>query len=292
MNGEKLLSSFEEGKVISGSGCGKVIETKNKNFRVGDIITSHIDLCWEWKEFLVFNEEQLNNYFKINNIPESFVSHSIGQLGMPGLSAYFGMLDRGQPKEGETLVVSGGAGACGSIAGQIGKLKGCKVIGIASSAKKVDHMMKCLGYDQAVSYEGKTEEVIFNELKNLAPNGVDIYFDNVGGFISNAVLRLMNKNGRVPICGQISQYNKDSADPLPPAVSQHLKDNNVDRRWFMVYDYREKFNEGWEQLLNWAKNGQLRLHQTEYEGIDSAPKAFVDLFQGKNIGKLIIKIET
>jgi len=184
--------------------------------------------------------------------------------------------------------VSGGAGACGSIAGQIGKIKGCRVIGIAGSDEKIAYM-KSIGFDEGVNYKGKTKDQLYEEIKRLCPNGVDIYYDNVGGDISVSVLRLMNNNGRVPICGQISQYNKLEMDPLPKEIEDELKVKNVDRRWFMVFSYKDQFEGGWSEMLTWVNNGSLKLHQTLYDGIEKMPDAFFALFTGDNVGKLSVK---
>ena len=289
--GKSYVPPFEEGKPLNGSGCGRVIESKNADYHVNDILTSQRDLTWPWREKVIFDNDRAGKFTKINQVPDHLISHTIGQLGMPGLTAYFGVIERGLPKEGETFVVSGGAGACGSIAGQIAKLRGCLVIGIASSQEKLDYMLNELSFDFAVNYSGKSEEELFEDLKLVAKNGVDIYYDNVGGIISNAVLRLMNKEGRVPICGQISQYNKEEMDILPPSIENDLKEKNVTRGWFMVFNFKDQFEAAWNNLFNWVNEGKIKVHQTIFEGIDQMPHAFLALFTGENIGKLVVKIK-
>ena len=163
------------------------------------------------------------------------------------------------------------------------------MIGIASTQDKVEYM-KGLGFDHGVTYVGKTEQQLYEELKALAPNGVDIYYDNVGGVISNAVLRLLNPNGRVPICGQITQYQKEVFDDPPAETLQELKEKNVERGWFLVLSYFDRYQEGWNELFKWVQEGKLQVHHTIYEGIEKLPQAFFDLFAGKNIGKLTVKI--
>jgi NADPH-dependent curcumin reductase CurA len=289
-NVQSYVSPFQLEKPLSGSGAGEVIETKNDQYKVGDVLTSQKDLSWPWREYTIFNNDRAALFTKIpSTFPPDLISHTIGQLGMPGLTSYFGMLERGLPKPGETLVVSGGAGACGAIAGQIGKIKGLRVIGIAGSAEKVA-FMKDLGFDEGVNYTGKSQDQLYDELKGLCPNGVDIYYDNVGGEISNAVLRLMNQGGRVPICGQISQYNKETMDALPTQLEEELKTKNVDRRWFMVFSFKEKFDSAWNELYSWVQENKIKLHQTLFEGIEKMPEAFLALFKGDNIGKLTVKV--
>ena len=292
MNPDKSYAPpFTVGNPLNGSGCGRVTESKNGDYQVGDLLTSQKSLTWPWRQYVIFNAEEVTQYTKINDVPEDLVPHTIGQLGMPGLTAYFGLLDRGQPKESETLVVSGGAGACGSVAGQIGKLKGLRVIGIAGSDDKVDWMVKELGFDAGINYTGKSAEQISDELKQLAPNGVDIYYDNVGGDISVAVLRQLNQNARVPICGQISQYDKAQPDSLPDDVEALLKERNVSRGWFMVFSYKTQFETGWKELFEWVTSGKIKVQQTVYEKIEEMPNAFLALFSGKNLGKLVVKIK-
>lgn len=292
MNPDKsYVPPFNLGVALEGAGCGRVIESKNEEYQVGDVLTSMKVLKWPWQEIVIFDAERVKaeKLTKINNLDVELIPHTIGQLGMPGLTAYFGMIERGVPKEGETLVVSSGAGACGSIAGQIGKILGCHVVGITSSQEKIDYMIG-LGFDVGINYSGKSEKELEEELRAACPRGVDIYYDNVGGWISNAVLRLMNVNGRVPICGQISQYNKEVSDPLPDELENDLKSKNVDRRWFMFFGFAAQFDDAWKQLFEWVKGGKIKVHYTMFEGIELMPSAFLALYESKNIGKLIVKI--
>jgi len=283
------VAPFTVGQALNGSGCGRVIESKHPNYQPGDKIASLNELNWPWREYVVLSKSQVDNCKKISEIPDHLVSHTIGQLGMPGLTAYFGTLNRGAPKAGETFVVSGGAGACGSIAGQIAKLKGCRVIGIAST-DKISYMTEELGFDHGIDYVGKSEDQLFSELQAVCPDGVDIYYDNVGGIISHAVLRLMNENGRVPICGQISQYNSSNPDPLPDSIVHHLTEKKVQREWFMVFSFKEHFDSALNDLLGWVNNGNIKVHQTIFEGIENLPNAFLGLFNSINKGKLVVKL--
>jgi len=292
MNGVKTyVEPFVVGEALNGSGCGKVIESKNDKYKVGDIITSQKKLAWPFSHRVVFSGEEAANYSLVdpNKVPERLISATIGWLGMPGLTAYFGLLDKGRPKEGETLVVSGAAGACGSVAGQIGKIKKCRVIGIVGTEDKLKYI-KDLGYDGGVVYKDKSKEQLSAEIAALCPNGIDIYYDNVGGDVSEAVLKHMNKKGRVPICGQISQYNSAEMAPLPQDLQDELKAKDVERGWFMVFSYVDKYSEGWGEMLQWVEQGKLSCRETIYEGLESVPKAFVGLFQGDNIGKAVVKV--
>jgi len=295
MNGVKTyVDPFEVGKPFNGSGVGKVVETKNPNFAVGDILTSRKILAWPSQKYVVFDAETAAKYTKLNkDFPPHLIPATIGWLGMPGLTSYFGLIDRGKPKAGETLVVSGAAGACGSVAGQIGKLLQLRVIGIAGSKDKIDYLLNDLGFDAAVNYKGKTEAEITQELKQLAPNGVDIYYDNVGGSISNAVIPLMNQGGRIPICGQISQYNAPNwnAD-LPPELQKIVDERKLERGWFLVFNFFAKFDEASDKLVEWAKEGKLKCRETSYDGLENLSTAFLGLFQGDNVGKAVVRVSS
>jgi len=291
-SGKSYVPPFEVGQPLTGSGIGRVIETKNEKYAVGDVLTSQKQLAWPFQTRVVFDDSTAAVYTKLDltKVPKSLYSATIGFLGMPGLTAYFGLLDRGKPVAGETLVISGAAGACGSVAGQIGKILGLRVIGIAGSEDKVRYLLEELKFDAVINYKNKNRQQITEELKALAPNGVDIYYDNVGGEISNAVISVLNQNGRVPICGQISQYNNAQAADLPADLQDYIKSKNITRAWFMVMNYAGKFNEGWGELFQWVQEGKLKVKETFYEGIHSVPKAFLGLFVGDNIGKAVVKV--
>jgi len=248
-------------------------------------------LAWPFQKYVVFSEEEANNYTKLDaKVPEKLISSTIGFLGMPGLTAYFGLIERGRPVSGETIVISGAAGACGSVAGQIGKIKGCHVVGIVGTEEKKNYIIKELGYDAAVIYKGKSKQQISDEIAALCPKGVDIYYDNVGGEISQAVLAHINKNGRVPICGQISQYNKAEMDQLPAQLDAALKEKNVERAWFMVMQFKDKFEVGWNEMFSWVLADKMKIKETFYHGLSSVPQAFLGLFSGDNIGKAVVQL--
>jgi len=294
--GPGYAAPFTPGAPLHGSGVGKVIESKNSAYQVGDVLATRKFLDWPHQSFVILTGEEAGKYTKVDTtqFPADQLGALVGFLGMPGLTAYFGLLDKGKPKEGETLVVSGAAGACGSVAGQIGKIKGLRVIGIVGTQEKLEYVTKELGFDAAIIYKGKKVDQMTEELKHLAPKGVDIYYDNVGGDVSLAVLPLMNEKGRVPICGQISQYNeaKDRASifKLPDPVESSLKTKNVQREFFLFFNYKDKLDEAWLDLFAWLRQGKLKNRETIYNGIEKVPESFVGLFSGDNIGKALIKL--
>jgi len=293
MNPDKSYAPpFVVGEALQGSGCGKVIESKNPKYKAGDVLTSQKKLAWNHALRVVFSAEEVELYTLVDTkkVPERLLSATIGWLGMPGLTAYFGLKDIGRPKAGETLVISGAAGACGSVAGQIGKIYNLRVIGIVGTDDKLKYI-KDLGFDEGIIYKDKSRDQISAELATLCPKGVDVYYDNVGGEISEAVLKHMNENGRVPVCGQISQYNNPNEFALPPAdIMKALTEKKVDRRFFLVSNYIKQYDEGWAEMLKWVDEGKLKCKETVYEGLENVPKAFLGLFQGDNIGKAVVKI--
>jgi NADPH-dependent curcumin reductase CurA len=245
---------------------------------VGDFITAGL----EWKLF------QTSNGTGITKVdPSVSLSAYLGALGMTGLTALMGLQEIGKPKSGETLVVSGAAGAVGSIVGQIGKIMGCRVIGIAGSDEKIEALKSKFGFDEAINY--KTTENMQEAIAAAAPDGVDIYFDNVGGDISDAVIFNMNKYGRIAICGTISSYN-DTEASTGPRLQPYILKNSMLMQGFIVSNYAEKFSEGLKQLSEWLKAGKIQYSETIVNGFDQIPQAFMDLFEGKNEGKMVVKI--
>jgi NADPH-dependent curcumin reductase CurA len=266
------------GDVMYSRAVAEVVATKSPDLQPGDKVMAFL----EWRDYLIHNSESLtllpNNGFPLSN--------HLSILGSTGLSAYFALTDIGKPKAGETLVVSGAAGAVGSIAGQIGKLMGCKVIGIAGSDEKLQWLQADLGFDGVINY--KTTPDIAAAIANLCPDGVDIYFDNVGGAISDAVIGKMNNYGRVVVCGSIASYNDTSAATgprlLPLVVYKQLLIQG-----FLITDYKTRFAEGIAQLQQWLAAGKLQYAETIMNGFDKLPEAFIGLFNGDNQGKMIVK---
>lgn len=275
---KSYVKPFELNEAMESSIVAEVTETDNSNFKVGDMVTGML----AWKQF------QTNDGTTISKIAKSDINPSayLGVLGMTGLTAYLGLTEIGKPKSGETLVVSGAAGAVGSVVGQIGKILDCDVLGIAGGAEKVNMLKSDFGFDAGLDY--KNTQNMQMAIKEAAPNGVDVYFDNVGGEISDAVLANINKFGRVPVCGAISSYN-DTTVETGPRVQPILIKNSVLMQGFIVSNYADKFPDAIKQLSQWLKEGKLKYSETVVNGFDQIPQAFIDLFAGKNKGKMIVK---
>lgn len=270
---------YEVGQPFKGGVVGKVIESKNSRFEAGQ----YVDGLMEWAEYNVSDGSSLR---RLN--PElAPVTTALHVLGMPGLTAYFGLLYIGEPKEGETVVVSGASGAVGTVVGQIAKLKGCRVVGIAGGDDKCAYLTEELGFDAAINY--KTADNLRKALKEACPNGVDVYFDNVGGTVSDAVMSLINFQSRTAICGQISQYNADKL-PIGPRVAGQLLTTSSLMKGFIVSDYAQHNKEGLTQLTQWVREGKIKYRETIVEGFDNTVDAFLGLFRGDNIGKQLVKV--
>ena len=280
MNDSKsYVPSFELGKPINSGIIAEVIDSTHSKFKKGDFVSGNLD----WAEYQLSNGVGLNKLDA--NISE--LTPCLGILGMTGLTAYLGLTEIGKPKEGETIVVSGAAGAVGSIVGQIGKILGCNVVGITGSDKKAELIKSKFKFDNAINY--KTTLNLEEAILNACPNGVDIYFDNVGGEISDAVLANINKHARLPVCGAISLYN-DKKISLGPRLQSILLTRSATMTGFIVSDFSAKFHAAMKQLTIWFKEGKLTYAETIVEGFDNIPQAFIDLFDGKNEGKMIVKI--
>lgn len=270
---------FELHKPITSGIIAEVVASKNPAFTKGDLVSGMLD----WKEFQKSDGEGL---LKVD-ATKAPLSAYLGVLGMTGLTAYLGLTEIGKPKKGETIVVSGAAGAVGSIVGQIGKILGCRVVGIAGTDEKVAMLKSSLGFDEAINYN--TTKNMAAAIKEAAPNGVDIYFDNVGGPISDAVLFNINQFARFVICGAISVYNNTEL-PKSVSVQPFLIKNSALMQGFIVFNYVEKYPEAMNQLSKWLADGKLTYRETIVEGFDNIPQTFIDLFEGKNSGKMLIKI--
>ncbi|MEO7971394.1 MAG: NADP-dependent oxidoreductase [bacterium] len=276
--GRSYVPPFEIGEVITSGLVGEVVESHAPGFATGDIVTSMLG----WRLHNIAKPGELR---KID--PKiAPVTTALGVLGMPGLTAYFGLLDIGQPKTGETVVVSGAAGAVGVTVCQLAKIKGCRVVGIAGSDDKNKYLRDELGVDAVINY--KTENVA-QTLKAGCPDRVDVYFDNVGGEISDAVMPLLNQGARVVICGQISLYNLDKPD-VGPRPQAYLLVNSAVMKGFIITAYAARFAEGVMQLAQWLGAGKLKYAETIVEGFENTPQAFIGLFSGDNLGKQIVKV--
>ena len=280
MNDAKsYVAPFELNKPIHSGVIAKVLTSKNENFREGDFVSGMLN----WKTKQVSNGEGL---LKVDPSKASLSAY-LGILGMTGLTSYLGLTQIGQPKKGETLVVSGAAGAVGSVVGQIGKILGLKVIGIAGTDEKVEMLKSKFGFDVGINYN--TTENMRAAIADAAPNGVDVYFDNVGGPISDAVLFNINKFARMVICGAISVYNNTEL-PKSVSVQPFLIKNSALMQGFIVSNFQDKFPEAIKALSIWLAEDKLTYSETIVEGFENIPQAFIDLFEGKNKGKMVVKI--
>lgn len=279
MRDEKsYIPPFEIGKPLESMVVAKVLNSKNSNFQEGDRVVGMLD----WKKKQVHDGKNLRKIDTRLAPAPAF----LGVLGLTGLTAYLALEKIGKLKEGETLLVSGAAGAVGSIVGQIGKIKNCKVVGIAGSDEKIAKI-KSWGFDDGINY--KTTTNMKGAIKELCPNGVDVYFDNVGGEILDASLQNINKFGRIINCGAISIYN-ETEQPTGPRPEGILIKKSTLMQGFLVRDHVEDFEAAIQQLGSWLKDGKLEYEETIVEGFENIPQAFIDLFDGKNTGKMLVKI--
>ncbi|XP_027028601.2 prostaglandin reductase 2 isoform X1 [Tachysurus fulvidraco] len=285
--GADYLLPWRLEEVIDGGGVGVVKDSKNTQLAIGDIVTS---FNWHWQTYDVIDGSSVE---KVDpSMVDGHLSNVLGAVGMPGLTALLGVREKGHVIRGagQTMVISGASGACGSLAGQIGRLDGCEtVVGICGSDEKCQTLVSQLGFTAAVNYK---KGDVSTALRNCCPNGVDIYFDNVGGPISDTVISQMNSGSHVILCGQISQYNKDV--PYPPPLSKEtqeaLRCKNITRDRFMVLNYMNKHKEGLELLSRWVKTGQVKVLETVANGIENMGVSFCSMMTGGNIGKQIVKI--
>jgi NADPH-dependent curcumin reductase CurA len=276
---KSYIAPFVVGEPIMGGGVALVTESKAEGLKVGDYVLGMLP----WQEEMVVNATGL----QVVDEEIAPLSYYLGVLGMPGLTAYFGLLDIGKPQKGETVVVSGAAGAVGLVVGQIAKIKGCRVVGITGDQSKVEYLVNELGFDAAINY--KTETNLAGALVAACPDGVDIYFDNVGGEISDAVMLQINKASRIIICGQISMYNATS-QPVGPRIQPTILKKSALMQGFIVNNYASRFPEGFKALAEWVGNGKLKYTNTTFHGFEKLPEAFIALFEGKNLGKMIVEV--
>lgn len=273
------IEPFQLNEPLESGIIAEVIESSNPNFQKGELVTGML----KWKLFQSVTGAGLNKIDQSLGSPTLF----LGVLGLTGITAFLGLDKIGKIKSGETLLVSGAAGAVGSIAGQIGKIKGCRVVGIAGSDSKIEKLKNDFGFDEAINYN--TSPNLKKEIGEKCPAGVDVYFDNVGGEILDAALLNLNKYGRVINCGAISLYNSTEV-PIGPRPEGLLIKNSILMQGFTVRDYIKDFGPAIKQLSAWLKEDKLTYAETVQEGFDNIPKAFLDLFEGKNKGKMIVKI--
>lgn len=280
MRDEKsYIPPFQLNEPIESGIIAKVTESGNKNFQPGDFVSGML----KWKEFQTATGAGLNKVDK-NLAP---LSVYLGVLGLTGITAYLGLEKIGNLRAGETLLVSGAAGAVGSVVGQIGKIKGCKVIGIAGTDEKIRMIKEDFGFDGGINYNSSPD--LKKDIADNCPGGVDVYFDNVGGKILDAALAHMNKYGRIINCGAISLYNKTEI-PTGPRPEGTLIKKSVLMQGFTVRDYVKDFGPAIQQLSAWLSQDKIKYSETIIEGFENIPAAFLDLFEGKNLGKMITKV--
>jgi NADPH-dependent curcumin reductase CurA len=281
MNSVKsYAASFEVDQPIKGGIVAKVIESKSKSVLAGDVVVGTLP----WATYSIEKAENLRKV-DVQKVPPGYY---LGILGMPGITAYFGMMDICKPVKGDTVVVSGAAGAVGIVAGQIAKIQGSRVIGIAGSDEKCRLLKEQFGYDEAINY--KSSKSIRKELAILCPEGVDVYFDNVGGEITEAVASNLDFHARIALCGQISQYN-NSKPYIGYSILPHLLTRSVLLQGFIVSNYSARFEEAISHLTQWLDDGKLKYTETILDGFDKLPDAFLGLFSGKNQGKMLVRTE-
>jgi NADPH-dependent curcumin reductase CurA len=277
--GESYTASFQIGEPLTGGCVGQVVAGQHDRFKVGDYVMSFLG----WREYFVSDGRDLNQIDPRVAPIQAF----LGVLGMPGLTAYVGLLDIGRLKAGETVFVSAAAGAVGSVVCQIAKLKGCRVIGSAGSPAKIAWLLDEAGVDAAFNYREVTD--LTAELGRHCPQGIDVYFENVGGAHLEAALQHMNNHGRIAVCGMISQYNATTPEPAPRNLGLVIG-KRLTLQGFLVSDHVDRQPQFFADMAQWLAAGQIKWQETVVEGIERAPQALIGLFKGENIGKMLVKL--
>jgi len=267
------------GEVIQAASVGTVETSANPRFKVGDWVAG----AFGWQEWGLSDGRGLR-VIPANGLPPST---AIGVLGIPGLTAYFGLLDVGQPKEGDTVVVSGAAGATGSVVGQIAKLKGCTVIGIAGGDAKCQLLVSELGFDHAINYK---KEAVGKALRAAAPKGIDVYFDNVGGDILEACLFGMNNYGRIACCGAVSQYDGAAPAHGPRGIPGLIVVKRLTMQGFILTDFNDRREQALADLQSWVAQGKIKVREDILSGLENTPQALIGLLAGENIGKRMVRV--
>ncbi|MFB6084265.1 MAG: NADP-dependent oxidoreductase [Halorientalis sp.] len=276
---ESYAEPWDVGDVMQAGVVGDVVESNHPDFEEGDVATGNL----RWAEYAVADGDDLQPV----DPDLAPISTALGVLGMPGRTAYFGTLEVAEPEPGDTLLVSGAAGAVGSVVGQIGKLAGARVVGIAGADEKIDWLTEELGFDAGINYE-ETDD-LHAAVGEACPDGVDAYFDNVGGEITDAAFAHLNVRGRVAVCGQISLYNA-TEQPMGPRKLPGLIETRARVQGLLVRDWAGRFDEATEQLAEWVQAGDVQYRETVTEGFENMPEAFLGLFEGVNIGKQLVKV--
>ena len=274
---KSYAKGVDPGDMMVGGTVSEVLESRHPDFKPGDVVQS----SHGWQTHAVASGTSVRKL----DPKLAPISTALGVLGMPGMTAYVGLLDIGQPKAGETVVVSAASGAVGAVVGQLAKLKGCRAVGIAGSKEKCDYVVGGLGFDACVNY--KTESLV-PALTAACPKGVDVYFENVGGEVLDAVVQLLNPFSRIPLCGLISQYN--ATGPVSGPSWRALLTNRVLVKGFIVSDHLDRMPAFLADVTTWVREGKLKFREDIVEGLENAPTAFIGLLQGKNFGKLLVRV--
>jgi len=269
--------SVEPGQVIVGGTVGQVVESRFAGLAPGAFVQGQAG----WQSHAVAEGASLRPL----DPAQAPISTALGVLGMPGLTAYVGLLDIGRPKSGETVVVSAASGAVGSAVGQIARIKGARVVGIAGARDKCEYVVRELGFDQCVSHRAAD---LAGDLAAACPQGIDVYFENVGGVVLEAVMPLLNQGARIPLCGLISEYNATTSTPGPNL--RPLLFNRVLLQGFIVSDHLARMGDFVRDCGGWLREGQLKYREDIVEGLERAPEAFIGLLQGQNFGKLLVRV--
>jgi NADPH-dependent curcumin reductase CurA len=278
MHGATYRAAVEANTVMAGGGIAEVVSSRAEGLTAGDIVFGDTG----WQDYAAVPAKHLAKMPKIEPM-----TYLLSVYGIAGLTAYFGLLDVGKPKVGETVVVSAAAGSVGSVVGQIAKIKGCRVVGIAGGKEKCDWLTSELGFDAAVDYK---DGGMFKALKAAAPDGIDIYFDNVGGDILEACLAQMNIGGRIACCGAVSQYDGAPSASGPRGVPGLIVVKRLTMQGFIVMDYMERRNEAVRDLQSWVASGTLKVQEDIIDGLENTPKALIGLLAGENRGKRMVRI--
>ena len=276
--GASMAGPLPLGEVMIGGAVGRVVASRSPAFKGGEIVEGNLG----WQEYAVADPATL----RVIDPSLGPLSTALGILGMPGMTAYFGFLDVCDPRPGDTVVVSAASGAVGQVVGQIAKLMGCYVVGTAGSQDKIDYIVDELGFDAGINY--KTEN-IGDALAAACPQGIDVYFDNVGGPVTDAVMENLASFARISICGQISQYNL--AEPeLGPRNIRMLNIKQARMQGFLVFQFANRHEEGRQRIAQWIREGKMKYKEDVVEGIENAPAAFIGMLRGENFGKLLVKV--
>jgi len=278
MHGATYRAAVESNTVMAGGAVAEVVSSKAPGLSPGDLVFGDTG----WQEFAAVPARELSKLPKLEPM-----THLLSVYGIAGLTAYFGLLDVGQPKPGETVVVSAAAGSVGSIVGQIARIKGCRVVGIAGGKEKCDWLVNELGFDAAVDYK---DGALFKALRKAAPDGIDVYFDNVGGEVLEACLPQMNLRGRIACCGAISQYDGAPSATGPRGVPGLIVVKRLIMQGFIVMDYMKQRDRALADLQAWVASGQLKVQEDVIEGLENTPQALIGLLAGDNRGKRMVRV--